>query len=140
MLILKMLRDMKNHLGQFISIFIMAFLASFVFSGINAEWYGMQTEVENFYQETNLADIWLIASSFNSEDESKVKKLSGVKDTSLRLSYDCPLYTDNDKVLTINVIEENTLSLPSELRVVLLTPPLTGFGLMNHMLRLTSLI
>ena len=113
MLILKMLRDMKNHLGQFISIFIMAFLASFVFSGINAEWYGMQTEVENFYQETNLADIWLIASSFNSEDESKVKKLSGVKDTSLRLSYDCPLYTDNDKVLTINVIEENTLSLPS---------------------------
>ena len=112
MLLRKMLRDMKKNLGQFISIFLMAFLASFVFSGINAEWYGLQTEADNFYQETKLADIWLIGSGFNSEDVNKVRNLSGVKDVALRFSMDFPIYSDNDKILNINIIEDNTLSLP----------------------------
>ena len=39
MLLLKMLRDIKRNLSQFIVIFIMAFMATFFFSGISAEWY-----------------------------------------------------------------------------------------------------
>ncbi len=116
MLLRKMLRDMKKNLGQFISIFLMAFLASFVFSGINAEWYGMQTEVDSFYKETNLADIWVIGSDFNKEDVNKVKRLDDVKDASLRFNLDFPVYSDNDKTLSINIIEDNTLSVPKVIK------------------------
>ena len=116
MLVRKMLRDMKKNLVQFISIFIMAFLASFVFSGINAEWYGMQTEADSFYKETNLADIWVIGSGFNKEDVNKVKRLDSVTDASLRFNLDFPVYSDNDKTLSINVIEDNTLSVPKVIK------------------------
>ena len=112
MLLRKMIRDMKKNLGQFISIFLMAFLASFVFAGINAEWYGLQTEAGRYYKETKLADIWLIGSSFNRGDVKKIMELSGVKDVSLRFSLDFPTYSNKDKILNINVIEYNTLSLP----------------------------
>jgi len=41
MLIKKMLRDMKNNKTQFASIFLMAFLAVFIYAGIGGEWVGL---------------------------------------------------------------------------------------------------
>jgi putative ABC transport system permease protein len=41
MLLRKMLRDMRAHKMQFISIFIMAFMAVYVYCGIGGEWYGI---------------------------------------------------------------------------------------------------
>ena len=112
MLLRKMLRDMKYNLRQFISIFIMAFLASFVFTGINAEWYGMQTVADKYYRETRLSDIWVIGSIFSKEDAMRVKDISGVEDVSLRFSSNMPLFSDNNKELNINIIDDNTLSIP----------------------------
>lgn len=118
MLLRKMLRDMKNNPGSFISIFIMAALASFVYSGINSEWYGMKKTAEKFYDETKLADIWLTADNFSQEDLFNVKKLNVVANAELRLAFDAtvkinPSDNQTDKMLRINIIDENnTLSLP----------------------------
>lgn len=108
----KMKRDIKNNLVQFISIFVMAFLASFVFSGINSEWYGMKTEAERYYEETNLAHIWIMGNYFSHEDLKKVKNISGIKHASLRLTYDADVSLGSEKTLRINLTEENIISKP----------------------------
>ena len=56
MLAKKMLRDISKHKAQFISIFLMAFLGVFVFSGVGGESVGLEVNVNQFYEDTNLAD------------------------------------------------------------------------------------
>ena len=58
MLAKKMIRDIMKHKTQFLSIFLMAFLGVFVFAGIGSECVGLEVNVGNFYEDTNLADGW----------------------------------------------------------------------------------
>lgn len=81
MLIKKMLRDMKLHKTQFISIFIMAFLGVFIYAGIGGEWMGLKKNVTKYYRETNFTNVWLYGSGFSGEDEEKLKSIDGVKET-----------------------------------------------------------
>lgn len=55
----KLLRDIKTNKAQFLSIFAMCFLGVFIYSGIYAEWNGVQKIANEFYNETNLADVWI---------------------------------------------------------------------------------
>ena len=59
MLAKKMLRDIAKHKAQFISIFLMAFLGVFVFAGVGGESVGLEVNVNDFYEDTNLADGWI---------------------------------------------------------------------------------
>lgn len=112
MLLKKMLRDMSSKKTQFISIFIMAILGVLIFSGMNAEWYGMRQEVDKYYKDTRLADYWVKSSNFTNEDVNKVKNISGVKSVVRRLTLDSSLDLKDNPTLRINVIESNTLSSP----------------------------
>ena len=47
MLFKKMLRDLSDYKFQFISIFLLAFLGAFLFTGINAEEIGLETSISN---------------------------------------------------------------------------------------------
>ena len=59
MLFKKCLRDIKLNKSQFLNIFIMVFLGIFVFAGIHSYMDGMRTSGERFYENNNLADLWL---------------------------------------------------------------------------------
>lgn len=65
MLSKKMLRDIRKHKTQFLSIFLMAFLGVFVFAGVGGESVGLEVNVNEFYQETNLADGWIYSNYIN---------------------------------------------------------------------------
>ena len=65
MLFKKMLRDIRKHKTQFISIFLMAFLGVFVFAGVGGESVGLDVNSDNFYNETNLADGWIYSMNIN---------------------------------------------------------------------------
>lgn len=112
MLLRKMLRDIKLNKTQFISIFLMSILGVLVYAGINAEWYGMQTEVESYYEETHLPDLWIMSDHFTGEDVSKVEDLSFVKAAELRLTVDTIAKLENLPTLRLHILEENTLSSP----------------------------
>ncbi len=56
MLSKKMLRDIAKHKTQFLSIFLMAFLGVFVFAGVGGESVGLEVNVNEYYDATNLAD------------------------------------------------------------------------------------
>ncbi len=112
MLLRKMLRDMKAKKAQFISIFLMAILGVLIYSGMNAEWYGMRQEVDKYYKDMRLADYWVKSNNFTKADVDKVKNISGVKSVARRLTFDSSLDMKDDPTLRINIVESNIISLP----------------------------
>lgn len=83
MLFKKMLRDIRNNKTSFIAIFLMTFIGMFIYNGITSEWNGMGTYSQKFYEESNLADSWIMNTSFQDEDINYLKhqdKIENVED------------------------------------------------------------
>lgn len=106
----KIYRDIKLNLSQFITIFLMVFLAIFVFAGIHAYMDGMQVSGNNFYEQNNLQDIWLTGENFSKEDLEKVKETANVKDAERQLIITTTLEGFDDVTLETNFIESNNIS------------------------------
>lgn len=113
MLILKMIRDMKKNFVQFIVIFLMAFMGSFVFSGISAEWYGIEKTINDYAEKSNFADIWLYGENFSKDDLKAVEKISGISETERRVSLEAIGDFSNKPNLNIHFLEKNEVNKPS---------------------------
>ena len=61
----KMLRDIKENNRQFIAIFLMSFITLLAFAGIGSEVQGLQNNLDNYYNETNMADAYVFGEDFN---------------------------------------------------------------------------
>lgn len=110
MLFKKMLRDMRLHKAQFISIFLMAFLGVFIYTGIGGEWMGLRNNVNKYYKETNFADVWLYGSGFSGKDEEKLQKLDGITGTERKLVIDGIGEFSNNPKISLHFVTENKIS------------------------------
>ena len=92
MLFRKLLRDMKQNAMQFLAIVLLCALGTWVFSGLDATWRMLDLSAETYFEECNLADLWVKSSGFSKQDLSRLKNLSGVKQIQARstLEYDAP--------------------------------------------------
>ena len=103
----KMIRDIKNNLSQFITIFLMIMIGIMAYSGIKAYMDGMTKTADIFYSNNNLQDLNVLG-LLNHDDLNKIKEIDNVKDAELKLSVTA--ITDNDKTLLLNFIESNNIS------------------------------
>ncbi len=87
MLIRKMLREMKANPGQFISVLILAFLATFIYSGFEANVVGSRRAVESFHEACHIADAWIYSEGFTEENLEAVRKLDCVEEAQLRTEF-----------------------------------------------------
>ena len=110
MLFRKMLRDIRKHKTQFLSIFLMAFLGVFVFAGVGGESVGLEVNVNDFYQETNLADGWIYSNYINDLFLYQVDLLGATNQMERQLVVDSVADFDNDPDITLHFVENNTLS------------------------------
>lgn len=110
MLLRKMFRDIKNNKMQFISIFLMAFLSLFVYSGIGSEWYSFQTEIDDYYEKHNLADIWLYGDDFQESDVNTLLKVDGITGTERRLHLTGTADLEGDPELEITLADTTDIS------------------------------
>lgn len=110
MLFKKMLRDMGRHKTQFVSIFIMAFLAVFIYTGVGGEWIGLVHSSDDFYKATNLADVWVYGNNFSDEQEEAVSEVEGVKSVERRLVLDATADFDNNPNIAMHFVEKNQIS------------------------------
>lgn len=108
----KMLRDIVASKAQFISIFILAFLGVFVFSGMRAVWEGMSVQVESFYSKTSLADTFIYGTGFSDKSLSEVRELPGIENAQLRLELDTLADLPNEPTLRLLISDENRVSRP----------------------------
>ena len=106
----KMLRDIKMHKTQFISIFIMAFLGVFVFSGVSGESIGLEESVNQFYEETNLADGWIYSPYLNDLFLYNVDMLGATNQMERQAVMDSQANFENKADVTLHFVENNTIS------------------------------
>ena len=112
MLFKKMLRDIGKHKTQFISIFLMAFLAMFIYAGIGGEWRGLRKSADIFYENTNLADVFVYGSDFSDEALSAVKNISDVTAVNRRTEIPAIAAFNNDPEITLYFCESDEISKP----------------------------
>ncbi|MBE6497646.1 MAG: ABC transporter permease [Methanobrevibacter sp.] len=110
MLARKMLRDIAKHKAQFISIFLMAFLGVFVFAGVGGESVGLEVNVNNFYEDTNLADGWIYSYGINELFMDQVNALGATTQMERQLVVDSVANFSNDPDITLHFVENNTIS------------------------------
>ena len=122
MLNIKTLRDLWKNKSQFITIFLMVFLAVFAFAGVHAYMDGMKESSYKYYENQNLQDIWLTSKNFTDEKLESIKKVSNVRNAErfLRINanaigsekYINPLNEKpiEDLVIECNFIESNEIN------------------------------
>ena len=105
---IKMLRDIKKNLSQFITIFLMVAIGIMAYSGIESYMDGMKETADKFYSENNLQDLNVMGANFSKEDLENIKALENVSNAERKLSITGT--TNNDKTLLLNFIESNNIS------------------------------
>jgi len=117
----KILRDLWKNKTQFITIFLMVFLAIFAFAGIHAYMDGMRASAKVYYENQNLQDIWLTSENFTDEIVEKIRKIDNVKDVERYIPIKANVlngdnYKDsnnkpiNDLIVECNFIETNNIN------------------------------
>lgn len=109
MLIRKMLREMKKNPGQFISVFLLSFLAMALFITFEGHVIGQHKARAVFHKACNLSDLWIYGEEFSQKQLEAVRALDFVKSAGLRTSVtgsapDCDgaqvdIYLENEDVV-----------------------------------------
>lgn len=98
------------HKTQFISIFLMAFLGVFIFTGVGGEALGLETNVNQFYEETNLADGWIYSPYLNDLFLTQVDLLGATTQMERQVVVDSEAKFENDADIRLHFVENNTIS------------------------------
>lgn len=78
----KMWRDLRHKWTQFFSVFLMAFLSTLVFIGMQGAWKSVELSVNTYITENHLANYWLNVSQVKPAQIAKLKKIKGIKQVS----------------------------------------------------------
>lgn len=105
-----MLRDISNYKIQFISIFLMAFLAVFIFTGVSSEAIFLEDNINAYYDETNLADAWIYANNIDDEFVDIVSDLGPTTQTERQLVLSSIADFNTNPEIKLHFIEDNEIS------------------------------
>lgn len=106
----KVIKDICRNKGQFIAIFLIIFLGTLIFSGLNSTWYGMQAQLDKYYDENNTADIWIMGKSFEDDIEKKILSVKGVNEVEKRLKIKVKNDDKDGGLVELNFIYDNKIS------------------------------
>lgn len=105
----KMIRDIKQNLSQFITIFLMVLIGVMAYSGIESYMEGMKKTADNFYTDYNLQDLNIMG-KLSEKDVETVKQIDDVKNAEGKLNISTILEDNTDITLSMNFIETNEIS------------------------------
>ena len=105
----KMIRDIKQNLSQFITIFLMVFIGVMAYSGIESYMEGMKQTANNFYTQNNLQDLNVMG-ALSKENIDTIKQIENVKNAEGKLNVSAVLDDNNDITLSMNFIDSNEIS------------------------------
>ena len=100
-----MLRDFKDHKAQFLSIFLMALIGVFAFTGISGEVVGMVEVSSSYYEDTNLADGWIYGEEIADDVFSDIKSMDEIKDAQREMVVSTVANYSSDPVITLHIVE-----------------------------------
>ncbi|MBE5934309.1 MAG: ABC transporter permease [Lachnospiraceae bacterium] len=109
MLFRKFLRDLWHNKIQFISIFIMAALSTYIFAGMGSLYNGLDRELQEYYKKTNYAQYKLYnGQGFESEDIRSLSDIEHIDKVEKRYIIDSAVATDYDNsAIELNIVESD---------------------------------
>ena len=110
MLFKKMLRDIKENKMQFIAIFLMSFITLLAFAGIGSEVQGLQDNLNNYYNETNMADAYALGNDFNESVVNDFKNMSSTTGVETQFVVSSIADLDDEPAVTLHFLEKNNIS------------------------------
>ena len=106
----KMFRDFRQHSGQFISIFLLSFLAICLFTGVAGEVAGVVNARNTYHEKTNLADGWIYGENFTVEQVKEIASLDGVEEAQKRFYVQGT--GEQDTTVFLYFQDENLVNMP----------------------------
>ena len=106
----KLFRDLWQNRTQFLSIFLMAFLGLFIFAGIDAASNGILISTAEYYEQTHLADNWVVGAGFSTEEQKVIEKLEQVESVDRRAVIPAKAKVGNGDELDMELNFMETLS------------------------------
>lgn len=100
-----MLRDFKDYKAQFLSIFLMALIGVFAFTGISGEAVGLVEVSSSYYEDTNLADGWIYGEEIADDVFSDIKSMDEIKDAQREMVVDTVANYSSDPDITLHIVE-----------------------------------
>ena len=111
MLRTKLFREQRLFAGQFITIFLMVFIAALAFAGVHSYMDGMEDSGYRYYEANNLEDLWITGENFTKDDLAAVKAADNVKDAERVLAFQCTwIRPEGNVTIETNFIETNEIS------------------------------
>ena len=89
-LFLKTFRDVKNYWTQFLGVFFMTLISITIYAGMAVVGHGLDVSVEQYVNESNLADQWIYTTGITDEDMRRFENDEGVQEA----TYACRLRAD----------------------------------------------
>ena len=88
----------------------MAFIGVFVFTGVSGEYIGLEVNVNDYYEETNMADGWIYSNYLNDLFLEQIYLLGATTQMERQLVVDSIGDFENDPEITLHFVENNTIS------------------------------
>lgn len=74
----KLLRDMKQNAMQFLAMFLLCALGTWVFTGLDANWRLLDRSTSTYFTEYHLSDFWVKGAGFSRQDLTRLANVEGV--------------------------------------------------------------
>ena len=88
----KLGRDVRQNAMQFLALTLLCFLGTWAFAGLDGNWRMDETTIETWIDQGRLCDFWVRGTGFSRQDLYRIRSVSGVESTQLRVTLDaeCP--------------------------------------------------
>ena len=92
---------------QFVAIFLMSFITLLAFAGIGSEVQGLQDNLNNYYNETNMADAYVLGSNFNKTVVNDFKNLSSTTGIETQFVVKSIADLEDEPTVTLHFLKNN---------------------------------
>lgn len=107
-LLLKLLRDIKQSMGQFIAIVIVIAVGAFFYAGLVTYSNNLNTYTKDYFQKHNLSDLHVYYSQLSKNDVTRLSKIEGINKIEGRYTFDgTQTFEDYKTSIKIHSIPDN---------------------------------
>lgn len=101
----RLFRMIKNTKGQYIAVLAIIVTGIFVFTAVSNSATNLKDSINDYYEETNFADIYVQGLSISDKLENQLAGVQDIKQAEARIVFDTSFITDNeDKDVNVRVI------------------------------------
>ena len=88
----------------------MSFLTLWIFTGVGSEVAGIQQTVDQYYEDTNMADVWIYSEKIDNATLENISSISTTKTVERQLVTTSTANISGNPTLSLHFIENNTIS------------------------------